>query len=255
MLNVLLYPARRSSRAATTSSRPTSMLGACDFETGDRAERASASSRRRSQLEPDNDARSDCCLPTGAIRVFDETKAEIEAARKAATPSARSPSARSELARRRESLVVVERHPFCVNFVPFGAGQFQNERPRKGVLFAADRGRHARRLSVGIWGYLVDKYGIDRPARAARRRRRRAPAPADRDRHRRRVLRALRVRRRRRAAALQAARAVEVDDSLLPPELRDLDKPRRRRPPKTVACTSLRCSRRTAPASALAWEN
>ena len=46
------------------------------------------------------------------------------------------------------------------DFIPFGAGQFANDEPRKGAVFATAEGATAM-LSLGTWLYLVEHYGPD----------------------------------------------------------------------------------------------
>jgi hypothetical protein len=46
---------------------------------------------------------------------------------------------------------------YSVNFVPFGAGQFQNDDASKGTAFAIAEGATAA-TSIGIWLYLDEHY-------------------------------------------------------------------------------------------------
>ena len=52
-----------------------------------------------------------------------------------------------------------ERQPYFVNFVPFGAGQFQNGARGKGTGFAIAEGATGA-ASAGIFVYLASKYGL-----------------------------------------------------------------------------------------------
>jgi hypothetical protein len=58
-----------------------------------------------------------------------------------------------------EAMVIVEKRDYYVNFIPFGAGQFQNGQTTKGIIFASAQGVTGA-LSAGIWMYLVGSYGI-----------------------------------------------------------------------------------------------
>ncbi len=58
-----------------------------------------------------------------------------------------------------EAMVIVEKRDYYVNFIPFGAGQFQNGQTRKGLAFATAQGVTGA-LSAGIWMYLVGSYGL-----------------------------------------------------------------------------------------------
>jgi hypothetical protein len=119
------------------------ILGASDFETGHRAE-AKLEFEKALQIQPEK---------TLTDMLFSEARARRDAElRKIADE-------RERIRKYRESLVVVERRSFGVNFVPFGAGQFQNKQPGRGVLFATSQGVAAG-ISVGIFVYLAGKYGI-----------------------------------------------------------------------------------------------
>src|SRR3569623_1703576 len=57
---------------------------------------------------------------------------------------------------------VVETHQYYLNFLPFGAGQFQNHDRWAGIGFATGEAATLA-TSLGIWFYLTDKYGINCP--------------------------------------------------------------------------------------------
>jgi len=133
------------------------ILGASDFETGHRAE-AKLEFEKALQIQPDKTL-TDMLFSEGVIRLFDETRADIEARARRDAELRKIADERERIRKYRESLVVVERRSFGVNFVPFGAGQFQNKQPGRGVLFATSQGVAAG-ISVGIFVYLAGKYGI-----------------------------------------------------------------------------------------------
>jgi hypothetical protein len=133
------------------------ILGACNFETGHRAE-AKVEFEKALQIQPEKTL-TDMLFTEGVIRLFDETKADIDARARRDAELRKIADERERIRKYRESLVVVERRSFFVNFVPFGAGQFQNKQPGRGVLFAASQGVAAG-ISVGIFVYLAGKYGI-----------------------------------------------------------------------------------------------
>ena len=134
------------------------ILGASNFETGHRAE-ARVEFEKALQLQPEK-ALTDMLFSEGAIRLFDETKADIVARAERDAQLRKIADERERIRKYRESLVVVERRSFGVNFVPFGAGQFQNKQPTRGILFAAGQGITGG-LSVGIFIYLAGKYGFN----------------------------------------------------------------------------------------------
>jgi tetratricopeptide (TPR) repeat protein len=134
------------------------ILGASNFETGHRAE-AKTEFEKALQIQPDKSL-TDLLFSEGAIRLFDETKADIEARAERDAQLRKLADERDRIRRYKESLVIVERRSFGVNFVPFGAGQFQNKQRVRGVLFAAGEGATGG-ISVGVFLYLASKYGLD----------------------------------------------------------------------------------------------
>jgi tetratricopeptide (TPR) repeat protein len=134
------------------------ILGASNFETGNRTE-AKREFERALQIEPDKSL-TDLLFSEGAIRLFDETKADIQARAERDAQLRKLAEERERIRKYKESLVVVERRSFGVNFVPFGAGQFQNKHRVRGVLFAAGEGVTGG-VSVGVFLYLAGKYGLD----------------------------------------------------------------------------------------------
>ena len=133
------------------------ILGASAFETGNRAE-AKVEFEKALQIQPEKTL-TDMLFSEGAIRLFDETKADVEARARRDAELRKIADERERIRKYRESLVVVERRSFGVNFVPFGAGQFQNKQQTRGLLFATGQGISAG-ISIGIFVYLAGKYGI-----------------------------------------------------------------------------------------------
>lgn len=153
----LLYPTEQLGLPADLVEAHV-ILGASDFETGHRAE-AKAEFEKALQIQPDKTL-TNMLFSEGAIRLFDETKADIEARARRDSELKKLADERERIRRYRESLVVVERRSFGVNFVPFGAGQFQNKQPTRGILFAAGQGLTGG-VSLGIFVYLAGKYGFN----------------------------------------------------------------------------------------------
>ena len=133
------------------------ILGASDFETGHRAE-AKLEFEKALQMQPEK-VLTDMLFSEGAIRLFDETRADIEARTRRDAELRKIADERERIRKYRDSLVVVERRSFGVNFLPFGAGQFQNKQPTRGLLFAAGEGLTGG-ISIGIFFYLAGKYGL-----------------------------------------------------------------------------------------------
>ncbi len=134
------------------------ILGASNFETGHRAE-AKTEFEKALQIQPDKSL-TDLLFSEGAIRLFDETKADIEARAERDAQLRKLADERERIRRYKESLVVVEKRAFVVNFAPFGAGQFQNKQPVRGILFAAGQGITGG-VSAGVFLYLAGKYGLN----------------------------------------------------------------------------------------------
>jgi tetratricopeptide (TPR) repeat protein len=134
------------------------ILGASNFETGHRTE-AKTEFEKALQIQPDKSL-TDLLFSEGAIRLFDETKADLEARAERDAQLRKLADERERIRRYKESLVVVEKRTFVVNFAPFGAGQFQNKQPVRGLLFAAGQGITGG-ISAGVFLYLAGKYGLN----------------------------------------------------------------------------------------------
>ncbi len=156
LINLLLYPTPRLAQTDDLVEAYV-LLGACAFETGDRkrAKRefeAALSLQRELIIEQP-------LYSAAAVEFFDDVRAEL-AEREARDAEARRLAEENErLAQALENLVVIETRPFYVNFIPFGAGQFQNGDRGKGIFFAASQGVTGA-VSAGIWLYLVGEYGL-----------------------------------------------------------------------------------------------
>lgn len=252
----LLYPDERLALPSDLVEAHV-ILGASNFETGRRVE-AKAEFEKALQIQPDKSL-TDLLFSEGAIRLFDETKADLEARAERDAQLRKLADERERIRRYKESLVVVEKRSFIVNFAPFGAGQFQNKQPVRGVLFAAGQGITGG-VSAGLFLYLAGKYGLNN-----------AKVP---------LTEADGVRRMQQVeigagiafyaiyawSVVDALRnykprvQVEGDDSLLPP-LPDSDRPPRRPParaPKTSLLDHVKLRPMLAPDTAglgLSWEN
>lgn len=158
-LTALLYP-REQLALPNELIEAREMLGACDFEAG-RSEEAKAEFEKALQLDPTT--RLDpSFFSTGAQHVFDQTKSDLEARRAKEAEIRKLQEERERLRHILENIVVVEPRHYYINFLPFGAGQFQNGDQTKGYLLAAGEGLTLSG-SFGIWIYLVGKYGVNCP--------------------------------------------------------------------------------------------
>jgi hypothetical protein len=133
------------------------MLGACEVQTN-QVDFAKQEFRAALQLYPDKDL-DPLYYSTSARDVYDEVKAKLAAEAKAAADERERQRAKEELQKRLADLKIYESNLYFVNYLPFGAGQFQNhERVRGTILLAGETATLG--VSVGIWYYLVDKYGL-----------------------------------------------------------------------------------------------
>jgi hypothetical protein len=156
LINLLLYPTPRLSQTEDLVEAYV-LLGACAFETGDRKRarrefEEALSLERNLVIEPP-------LYSADAVEFFDDVRADL-AEKEARDAEARRLAIENErLAQALENLVVIETRPFYVNFIPFGAGQFQNGDRRKGLFFATSQAVTGA-LSAGIWLYLVGEFGF-----------------------------------------------------------------------------------------------
>lgn len=155
-LTKLLYPVERlADRDSLFEAR--AMLGACFADAGQR-EQAKAEFEKALQLKP-REVLDSLFYSERAVRLFDDTKADIEnrAKKDAELRELQAKQERLEQAIRNTRLY--QANPFAMNFAPFGLGQLQNGQRLKAALFAG--GQIATiGTSVGIFTYLVNKYGI-----------------------------------------------------------------------------------------------
>jgi hypothetical protein len=157
LLTYLLYPTPRLSHAADLVEAHV-LLGVCSFETGDRP---TASREFEEALYLQADLTLETVLfSTAAVRFFEEQKAIITERNRLDAERRRIAEENERYKRLLASMVVIETRPYYINFVPFGAGQFQNGQPRKAIGFAAGQGVTGA-VSAGIWIYLAATYGFN----------------------------------------------------------------------------------------------
>jgi hypothetical protein len=133
------------------------MLGVCYVETG-RPGEAKEAFTHVLRLEPTKTLDS-LTASQNAIRVFNETKSEVEDERRKLEEQRRIEQLKRAQEEYLKSLRPIEVHQYWVNYLPFGAGQIQEHRIGLGVALATGQGITLA-TSAGIWLYLVGKYGI-----------------------------------------------------------------------------------------------
>lgn len=95
-----------------------------------------------------------------AIEFVEERRREVEERAERDAKARVEADARERLRELLENTIVIERRPFFINFIPFGAGQFQNGHRNKGIAFAVSEAALCG-LSVGVFGYLFNEYGFN----------------------------------------------------------------------------------------------
>jgi tetratricopeptide (TPR) repeat protein len=156
VVNLLLYPELQLARKEQVVEAHI-LLGAAYYETGNR-ERAREEFQRALEIEPEQSIGSRL-YSEGAIRLFEETKTDLRIAKEREDEKRRIAERLEQIEAYKKSLIVYETHPYYVNFVPFGAGQFQNRQRGKGIMFAVTQGVTGG-ISAGIFLYLASKYGL-----------------------------------------------------------------------------------------------
>jgi tetratricopeptide (TPR) repeat protein len=229
LFNALLYPPPPRLASPHELTDAYLALGVCRFETGD----ASGAKREFEQalaLDPAIAIDPLIVSDQSARDAFNETKLDMKARERAEAEAKH----RAELRQLRNGMVGVEPHSLVIALLPFGLGQFQNNQPVKGTIFAAAEGVTFG-TSLGLWYYLVNEYGI-----------RSTHVPLE-DGNTVRHLQQVEIGSGIAFFGLwvwsaidayrhyKASTQVELDESLLPPELRDLDrpKPKPKNPPPT----------------------
>lgn len=159
LLKDLLYPtARLSSKAQLAEAHL--LLGVAHFETDNRKE---AAAEFQEALRYDEDMVLDELLFTKeSIEFFEEQKAEYKRRAKEEEEKRKLAEERDAYRRALANLRVinVEKHPYYINFIPFGAGQFQNGQSGKAYFFSISQGVTGG-ASMLIFGYLWLKYGYE----------------------------------------------------------------------------------------------
>jgi tetratricopeptide (TPR) repeat protein len=154
-LKDVLYPPRLADRDSLFEARV--MLGACYADAGER-ELAKDEFEKALQLKP-REVLDSAFYSERAVRLFDDTKADVENRAKKDAELRALQEERERYKQRLENLRVYRQSYYVLNFVPFGAGQYQNGQYLKAGLFAGSQ-LAAVGTSVGVWFYLVNRYGI-----------------------------------------------------------------------------------------------
>ena len=155
LYNDLLYPQPQLASADDLAEAYVG-LGVCRLETGD-SEGARREFEKALQVDP-NKQLDPQVMSKSAIRLFDDTKADLRTRAERDADKKRQAELVEAQQKYIDSLRVYETHPYWMNWIP-PLGQFQNGETLNGVLFGAGE-LLTLGTSIGIWGYLVNKYGI-----------------------------------------------------------------------------------------------
>ena len=157
LLSYLLYPDARLSRIADLVEAHI-LLGVSHFELGSRAE---------AKREFDEALFLDDSITLDPLLFSEEAIAFFDARKRIFLEQARRDDEARALAEERdrlrqaiENMIVIERRPYYINFVPFGAGQFQNGQDGKGIAFFVSQAVLGG-ASAGLWVWQVGKYGYN----------------------------------------------------------------------------------------------
>lgn len=157
ILNALVYP-RELLAQPDELVETYVMLGACLVELG-RGDDARREFERALKLEPAREL-TPAFYSRESIRVFEEARQKLAADAKAIEDARKFQLLQQAIEDYKKSLKVYELHPYSRNFVPFGAGQFQNRTPIRGIVFAATQ-TVTLATSIGTWFYLINTYGLN----------------------------------------------------------------------------------------------
>jgi len=157
-LTGLLYPQSRLSES-TELAEAHLLLGVAYYETGDRGA-ADRELEAALALDPTLEI-STATFSRGAVAFFEEKRGELD--RKGREEEARLERARRQQLKKRitESAFVLEKRNYLINFVPFGAGQFQNGERGKAIFFAVTEGSLGT-VSLGLFAYQLLRYSNGR---------------------------------------------------------------------------------------------
>jgi hypothetical protein len=232
--NDLLYPPppRLASRDEIVEAYVN--LGVCRVDGGD-VDGAKREFEKALGLDPNRQLDPLLVTNKQAIQLFDDTKIDLrnrEHDREQKEQLAKLYAARDALLK---NTVVYEPHPFYLNFFP-PIGQIQNDDNWKAALIGTGEVLTLA-TSAGIWGYLVDKYGLNN-------------SHLNVDRQTAQDIRTLQEIEVGSGIAFLGIYAFGVydairnyhpqvkrklDEKMLPPELRDLDKPKTKPVPKKTS--------------------
>ncbi len=156
ILNTLLYPQPQlGSRADLLEAHL--LLGVAHFLVGDEA---SAQRELTNALFLDPELALDPnAFQAKTIAFFQAVKIDLQRKNKRDQEVESLAKERDRLRNALDNMVVIEKRPYYINFIPFGAGQFQNDHNRKGVFFFSSEVLFGG-TSLGLFVYQWLRFGI-----------------------------------------------------------------------------------------------
>jgi tetratricopeptide (TPR) repeat protein len=133
-------------------------LGVCRLETGDDGG-AKREFEKALQIDPNKQLDPLIITNKKAIALFDDTKTDLRVRAEREKNARREAEEKERIRKLRASLIGVQGNTKVLIGVPFGAGQFQNGDTAKGAFFLG-AGLITFTTSIGIFAYLTNKYGI-----------------------------------------------------------------------------------------------
>lgn len=158
ILNPLVFPEERLAQLNDLVETYI-MLGSCLVDLG-RTVEAKPRFEKALLLMPDRRLpENNPNYSAATLKVFEETRADVAARVKAMQDAKLLQAKLDEIDELKKTMVTVEDHPYILNFVPFGAGAFQNGNRVRGIIYASTQ-FVTLAASLGTWAYLVNTYGL-----------------------------------------------------------------------------------------------
>ncbi|HTM23047.1 MAG TPA: hypothetical protein VL172_21150, partial [Kofleriaceae bacterium] len=132
------------------------VLGICQLRGGEREE---ADREFWKALKFDVDITIDPGLDKPASERLEEIRKRYKQKQKDDDEKRKLAEERDALKRALANMVVIEKRPYYVNFIPFGAGQFQNGDEGWGLFFSVSEGVTGATSAI-LWAYQVLRWGF-----------------------------------------------------------------------------------------------
>ncbi|HET6611464.1 MAG TPA: hypothetical protein VFG83_05735 [Kofleriaceae bacterium] len=155
ILNKLLYPQTTLASQASAAEAHL-LLGVCYFKGKDQR---AAEHELLEALYIDPKLDIDGLFSDDVVALFNRKKAELARQSKRDAEGRKIAEERDAYRRALENLIVIEKREYYVNFIPFGAGQFQNGDTKKGMAFFISEAALGG-ASLTLYAFQVLRYGF-----------------------------------------------------------------------------------------------